>query len=114
MMNPKSKNAVFVAMDHAAVLGPIEGIVDPRATIKMLAQGKPETFFMPNGIFKQVYPFFIENQIPFMLSLDTCVEMEPEPDYFFLPDSVLHAVQLGASGVSMYVLVGPEKTRNDF
>jgi len=110
LLNPKSKNSIIVAMDHAAVLGPIPGIVDPRQTVKLLSKGKPDTFFMPNGVVKQVYPYFIENQIPFMVSIDTCVEMGPEPDYFILSDSVLHAMQLGASGVSMHVLVGPEKT----
>jgi len=73
MLNPKSKNAIVVAMDHAAVLGPIPGIVDPVETVKTLAAHKPETFFMPNGVVKQVYPSFVENDIPFMVSIDTCV-----------------------------------------
>lgn len=110
MLNPKSKNAIVVAMDHAAVLGPIPGIVNPVETVKTLAAHKPETFFMPNGVVKQVYPSFVENDIPFMVSIDTCVEMGPEPNYFMLSDTVMHAVQLGASGVSMHVLVGAEKT----
>jgi len=110
MLNPESKNAVVVAMDHATVIGPVKGIVDPKDTVRVLAPGKPDAFFMPNGVIKQVYPYFIENHVPFMLSIDTCVGMGPEPDYFFLSDSVMHAVQLGASGVSMHVLVGPEKT----
>lgn len=110
ILNPLSRNAVIVAMDHGAILGPIAGIVDPRKTVELLTKGKPETFFMPSGVVKQVYPFFIEHQIPFLLSIDTCVEMGPEPDYFMLSDSVMHAVQLGASGVSMHVMVGAQKT----
>lgn len=110
LLHHESKNSIVAAMDHAAVLGPISGIVDPRETVKLIAKGKPDTFFMPNGVVKQVYPYFIENQIPFMVSIDTCVEMGPEPDYFMLSDSVMHAMQLGADGVSMHVLVGPEKT----
>jgi fructose-bisphosphate aldolase / 2-amino-3,7-dideoxy-D-threo-hept-6-ulosonate synthase len=110
LLNPISHNAIVVAMDHAAVLGPIPGIVDPRKTVELLAKGKPDTFFMPNGVAKLVYPYFVENHIPFMLSIDTCVEMGPEPDYFMLSDTVMHAVQLGASGVSMHVMVGAEKT----
>ncbi len=110
LLHHESKNSIVAAMDHAAVLGPIPGIIDPRETVKLLAKGKPDTFFMPNGVIKQVYPYFIENDIPFMVSIDTCVEMGPEPDYFMLSDSVQHALQLGASGVSMHVLVGPENT----
>lgn len=110
IFNPESQNVIVVAMDHGAVLGPIPGIVDPKKTIETLSTGKPETFFMPNGIAKLVYPSFVKHQIPFMLSIDTCVEMGPEPDYFMLSDSVMHAIQLGASGVSMHVMVGAEKT----
>jgi DhnA family fructose-bisphosphate aldolase class Ia len=32
LLNPKSKNSIVVAMDHAPVLGPLPGIVDPRET----------------------------------------------------------------------------------
>lgn len=110
MLNPKSNNAIVVAMDHAAVLGPIPGIINPVETIKTLASHHPDTFFMPNGVIKQAYTHFVENDIPFMVSIDTCVEMGPEPDYFMLSDSVMHAVQLGASGVSMHVMVGAKKT----
>ncbi len=110
MFNPESHNAIVVAMDHAAVLGPIPGIIDPKKTVELLAKGKPDVFFMPNGVVKMVYPSFINNKVPFMLSIDTCVEMGPEPDYFMLSDTVMHAVQLGASGVCMHVLVGAEKT----
>lgn len=110
LLNPISKNSIVAAMDHAPVLGPLPGIVDPRETVKLIAKGKPDTFFMPSGAVKQVYPYFIENQISFMVSIDVCVEMGPEPNYFMLSDSVMHALQLGASGVSMHVLIGPEKT----
>ena len=110
ILNPKSKNAIIVAMDHAAVLGPIPGIVDPVKTVELLVKGKPETFFMPSGPAKKNYKTFAENNIPFMLSIDTCVEMGPEPDYFMLSDSVMHAVQFGASGVAMHAQIGAEKT----
>ncbi|NMC46596.1 MAG: fructose-bisphosphate aldolase [Chloroflexi bacterium] len=110
LLNPKSKNSIVVAMDHAPVLGPLPGIVDPRETVKLIAKGNPDTFFMPCGAVKQVYPYFVENQTSFMVSIDVCVEMGPEPNYFMLSDTVMHALELGASGVSMHVLIGPEKT----
>lgn len=110
LLNHQTENSVILAMDHAAVLGPIPGIVDPRKTVELLAPGKPDTFFMPNGVAKQVYKYFIANEIPYMLSIDTCTEMGPEPDYFMLSDTVMHAVQLGASGVCMHVMVGATKT----
>lgn len=110
IFNQRSKNSVMVAMDHAAVIGPVEGMVNAADTVKKLAAGKPNTFFMPIGALKHVYHLFIENEISFIASLDTCTKMGPEPDYFMLSDSVDHALNIGASAVSVHVLVGPEKT----
>lgn len=105
-----SGNAVFIAMDHGAILGPLAGIVDPAHPVSELSKEKPNAFFMPAGIIKQVYPWFIQHRVPFITAIDTCTFLGPEPDYFFLSDSVEHALSLGASAVSMHVLLGPEKT----
>lgn len=108
--NPESGNSVMIAMDHGVVIGPVDGIIDPVKTVKLLSPVRPDTFFMPIGLVKKVYPIFIENRVPFIVALDTCTHMGPEPDYFMLSDSVEHALCFGASAVSMHVLVGPEKT----
>lgn len=110
LFDQKSGKAVFVAMDHGAILGPLPGIIDPKATVTKLSKEKPNAFFMPSGIIKQVYPSFIENNVPFITAIDTCTFLGPEPNYFFLSDSVEHALSMGASAVSMHVLLGPEKT----
>jgi fructose-bisphosphate aldolase / 2-amino-3,7-dideoxy-D-threo-hept-6-ulosonate synthase len=110
IFHKESGTSVIIAMDHGTVIGPVKGIVDPINTIKTLCEAKPDTFFMPNGIFKLAHSHFIENRVPFIISLDTCTFMGPDPDYFMLSDSVEHALNLGASGVSMHVLIGPSKT----
>ena len=110
IFNPESGNAIMVAMDHAAVIGPVKGIQNPFETVKLLCKGKPDTFFMPIGAIKQVHPLFVEHRIPFIVSIDTCTWLGPEPDYFMLSDTVEHALSAGASAVSMHVLLGPQKT----
>lgn len=110
IFNPKTNNAVIVAMDHAAVVGPIDGIVNAHNTVKLLSEGNPDTFFMPFGAIKHVYSIFIEKKIPFIISIDTCTHIGPEPDFYLLSDTIAHALSYGASAVSMHVLVGPQKT----
>jgi fructose-bisphosphate aldolase/2-amino-3,7-dideoxy-D-threo-hept-6-ulosonate synthase len=110
LFNAESGNSVMVAMDHGVVIGPVEGIVDPVQTVKMLSAEKPDTFFMPNGIIKRVYPHFIDNRVPFIVAIDTCTFLGPEPDYFMVSDSVEHAMSLGATAVSMHVMVGSDRT----
>jgi fructose-bisphosphate aldolase / 2-amino-3,7-dideoxy-D-threo-hept-6-ulosonate synthase len=110
LFNQKSGNSVMVAMDHAIVVGPIPGIVNPSDTVKLLSKEKPDTFFMPIGAIKQVYPSFIEQKIPFIASIDACTFMSPEADYYMLSDTVEHAMSIGASAVSAHVFVGPQRT----
>ena len=110
IFNPKSGNSIMVAMDHAAPIGPVPGIKDAFKTVKLLSQGNPDTFFMPIGAIKQVHPVFVERRIPFIVSIDTCTMLGPEPDYFMQTDTVEHALSVGASAVSMHVMVGAEKT----
>lgn len=110
IFNRKSGNSVMVAMDHAAVVGPVPGIVNPIETVSLLSKEKPDTFFMPVGAFKQVYPSFLEHNIPYIASIDSCTFMGPEPDYFMFADTVEHAMSMGASAVSAHVLIGPQRT----
>ncbi len=110
IFNKKSGNALMVAMDHGVVIGPVKGIVDPKKTVAELSKDKPDTFFMPAGIIKQVYQSFIEHNIPYIAAIDSCLTLSPEPDYFFISNSVDYALKIGASAVSMHVLIGPEKT----
>ena len=110
IMNAESGNSVILAMDHAVVHGPIEGIVDVVATVENLCQGGPDTFFMPMGAVKRVYDSFLKHRIPFLVSIDTATHMGPEPDLFLLTDTVEHALRVGASGVSMHALIGPPRT----
>jgi fructose-bisphosphate aldolase / 2-amino-3,7-dideoxy-D-threo-hept-6-ulosonate synthase len=110
LFDKESGHSVMVAMDHAAVLGPVQGIADPVKTVALLAMEKPNTFFMPVGILKKVYKSLIAHDISFIAAIDSCTFMGPEPDYFILSDSVEHALTYGASAVSAHILVGPEKT----
>ncbi len=110
ILNPKSGNSIMLAMDHAAVIGPVPGIINPCETVKACAEGRPDTCFMPIGAIKRTYPIFIEQHIPFIVSIDTCTFLGPEPDYFMVSDTVEHAMSVGASAVSMHVLLGPAKT----
>jgi len=110
IFNRESNNTVMVAMDHGVPIGPVPGIIKPGETVASLCKVRPDTFFMPAGLLKQVYPSFIEYDIPFIAAIDTCTMLGPEPDYFMLADTVEHAMSMGASAVSMHVLVGPKKT----
>lgn len=108
IINKKSGKQVCIAMDHCPAIGPVEGMIDPIATLQKVCPGKPDTIFAHYGVIRKALHVLIKYQTPFMLSISTATTMSPDPARVFLVDSVLHAVQIGASGVSMRIFVGAE------
>ncbi|MGD8457215.1 MAG: 2-amino-3,7-dideoxy-D-threo-hept-6-ulosonate synthase [Anaerolineales bacterium] len=109
--NPQSGKMVIVAMDHCPAIGPCEGMIDPVDTVRKVCAGKPDSMFMHKGNIKKVYPILIENRMPFLLSISTATFIGPAPSRVYLVDTVEYASQIGASGVSMRIFVGPEYER---
>lgn len=108
IINRKSHKQVCIAMDHCPAIGPCEGMIDPVAAIEKVCLGHPDAIFTHFGVIKKSLPIFLEHQVPFLLSISTATTMSPDPTRVFLVDSVEHAVQIGASGVSMRIFVGAE------
>jgi len=111
IVNAQSGKLVMVAMDHCPVIGPCQGLIDPVDTVKKVCKGQPDTLFAHKGNLKKVYPILVENRIPFLLSVSTATINGPEPERVYLVDTVEYAAQIGASGVSMRVFVGPQYER---
>ena len=82
--------------------------MEPVETIEKIAKGKPDTIFTHYGVIKKALPVLLEWHLPFLLSISTATTMGPDPSRVYLVDSVLRAVQIGASGVSMRIFVGSE------
>ena len=108
IINNKSKKQVCVAMDHSPAIGPCEGFIDPVETIRKVCQGNPDTIFTHFGNIKKAMPVLIEYQVPFLLSISTATILGPDPTRVYLIDTVTHAVQIGACGVSMRIFVGSD------
>jgi len=111
VVNAETGKLVIVAMDHCPAIGPCKGMIDPVDTVRKVCKGQPDTLFMHKGILKKVYPILVENRVPFLLSISTATVIGPEPDRVYLVDTVEYASQIGASGVSMRIFVGPQYER---
>jgi predicted phospho-2-dehydro-3-deoxyheptonate aldolase len=108
IINQKSKKQVCVAMDHSPAIGPCEGFIDPVNTIRRVCLGNPDTIFTHFGNIKKALPVLVEFQIPYLLSISTATTLGPDPTRVYLVDTVKHALQIGASGVSMRIFVGAD------
>jgi len=106
IINQKSKKQVCVAMDHSPAIGPCEGLIDPVATITAICEGKPDTIFTHFGNIKKSMPVLAAHRMPFLLSISTATTKSLDPTRVYLVDTVEHALQIGACGVSMRIFVG--------
>ena len=108
IINQKSKRQVCVAMDHSPAIGPCQGMIDPVETIATIAKGKPDTLFTHFGNLKKAMPVLAASRLPFLLSISTATTLSPDPARVVLVDTVEHALQIGACGVSMRIFVGAQ------
>jgi predicted phospho-2-dehydro-3-deoxyheptonate aldolase len=107
ILNRESGKIVIVAMDHCPAIGPCEGMIDPVETVRRVCRGQPDTLFCHKGILKRAVGILTTGRIPFLLSISTATIVGPEPDRVYLVDTVEYAAQVGASGVSMRIFMGP-------
>jgi len=108
IINQESKKQVCIAMDHSPAIGPCEGMIDPIAAMTEICRGKPDTLFTHFGIIKKTMPVLAATRTPFLLSISTATTMSPDPSRVILVDTVEHALEIGASGVSMRIFVGAQ------
>jgi fructose-bisphosphate aldolase / 2-amino-3,7-dideoxy-D-threo-hept-6-ulosonate synthase len=108
IINQESKKQVCIAMDHSPAIGPCEGMIDPMKIMTEICKGKPDTLFTHFGIIKKTLPILASTRTPFLLSISTATTMSPDPSRVILVDSVEHALEIGASGVSMRIFVGAQ------
>ena len=106
IINTESKRQVCVAMDHSPAIGPVEGLIDPVKTIETICAGKPDTIFTHFGNIKLAMPVLAANRLPFLLSISTATTKSVDPARVYLVDTVEHALEIGACGVSMRIFVG--------
>lgn len=106
IINNKSGKQVCIAMDHCPAIGPVKGMIDVSEAMKKVCAGNPDTIFTHYGVIKKTLPILLKAEMPFLLSISTATSMSSDPTNVYLVDSVLHAVQIGASGVSMRIFVG--------
>ncbi len=95
--------ALVVPLDHGMVAGPLPGIEDPVALIKLIALSDADAVLLTPGILEQVAAEL--GHLAVILRIDGCTSVQGEgPMRQFT--SVAHAAQLGADAVIVNATVG--------
>ncbi|HYM12260.1 MAG TPA: hypothetical protein VEU62_16105 [Bryobacterales bacterium] len=95
--------ALIVPLDHGLVAGPLEGIEDPVALIKLIAQSEADAVLLTPGVLEQVASEL--GQLAVILRVDGCTSTQCNgPMRQFI--SVAHATELGADAIIVNATVG--------
>jgi DhnA family fructose-bisphosphate aldolase class Ia len=95
--------ALIVPLDHGLVAGPLQGIEDPVALIKLIAQSDADAVLLTPGVLEQVASEL--GHLAVILRLDGCASAQSNgPMRQFI--SVAHATELGADAIIVNATVG--------
>jgi len=103
-----------VMIDHPIGHGVLPGMEDIDKRLEQIVEGRPDVITMHKGIAKKCFCKFTDSGIPFLLK---CSSFSPyQKTYDVLVSDVEEAIQLGADGVSVGVILGgkdqPEMLHN--
>jgi predicted phospho-2-dehydro-3-deoxyheptonate aldolase len=94
--------SVIVPMDHGITLGPVRGLVNMQEIIDKLVLGGTDGIVLHKGLAKKIKT----RGMSLITHLSASTDLSSDPLWKVQVCSVVHAVRLGADGVSIHVNVG--------
>ncbi len=98
---------VIVPMDHGVTLGPIEGLVNMKETIKNVVTGGVNAVILHKGNINAGHRGKGKD-VGLFVHLSGSTILSPDSNLKVLICTVEEAIKLGADGVSIHVNLGPE------
>ncbi|MCG8472780.1 MAG: 2-amino-3,7-dideoxy-D-threo-hept-6-ulosonate synthase [Desulfobacterales bacterium] len=105
IFNRSTGRTIIVPMDHGTTVGPIDGVIDMKATIQKVANGGANAIVEHKGLVEEgLRGSGPDIGLIIHLSASTC--LSPYPNAKTLVCSVEEAIKLGADAVSIHLNLG--------
>lgn len=105
IIDRNSGRAVVVPVDHGITMGPIQGLVDMKATIDRVSQGGATAVVMHKGVVPYGHRSF-GRDIGLIVHLSASTSLSPDPNSKVIVTTVEEAIKMGADAVSIHVNIG--------
>jgi len=105
LVNSETGKILMVPMDQGGLFGPLEGLIDPKDTIKKVIEGGADAILINRGVARYACSEFA-GKVGFVLRLSGCTAASPYFPFETVIASVKHAVRLGADAVAFTVNIG--------
>jgi predicted phospho-2-dehydro-3-deoxyheptonate aldolase len=110
ILDPATRRAVIIPMDHGVSSGPIAGIGNIHDTMKKVAEGGATAVVVHKGVLQSL-PDGSDLKTGVIVHLSASTGLGPAPDSKTLVCGVEEALRLGADAVSVHVNIGAESER---
>ncbi|MFH0810642.1 MAG: 2-amino-3,7-dideoxy-D-threo-hept-6-ulosonate synthase [Pseudomonadota bacterium] len=108
IINRNTGRTVIVPMDHGVSVGPVEGLIDIKKSIDLVAQGGANAVVVHKGIVSAGHRGKGVD-VGLIIHLSGSSTLSPSPNAKTLVCSVEEAMKLGADAVSIHINVGDER-----
>jgi class I fructose-bisphosphate aldolase len=98
---------VIIPMDHGISIGPVEGLIDWKATVNAVAEGGANAIVQHKGLVETGHRGRGKD-VGLIIHLSASTSLAPDPDSKTLVCSIEEAIQFGADAVSIHVNIGAE------
>lgn len=105
IINRETGRTVIVPMDHGVTVGPIEGLIDIRASVSMMVEGGANAIILHKGIVS-VGHRGSGRDVGLILHMSAGTSISPDPNHKVPVCTVDEALKFGADGVSIHVNLG--------
>lgn len=107
IIDRNSGKTVIIPMDHGISIGPVEGLIDWKATINAVAEGGANAVVVHKGLVESGHRRSGKD-IGLIVHLSASTSLSPDPNHKVVVCTIGEAIQLGADAVSIHINIGAE------
>lgn len=107
IINRDTGRTIIVPLDHGVTVGPIDGLIDMRATVTDIVAGGANAVLMHKGVVSCGHRAR-GRDVGLIIHLSASTSLSPYPNAKTLVCTVEEALKLGADAVSVHVNLGDE------
>lgn len=107
LLNRDAGTTVIVPMDHGLTMGPIEGLVEMKTSIKKVVKGGINAVILHKGNVEAGHRGRGKD-VGLFIHLSGSTVLSPDPNLKVMVCTVEEAMKLGADGVSIHINLGAE------
>ena len=107
IINRSSGRTVIIPMDHGISIGPVEGLIDWKATINAVAEGGANAVVVHKGLVESGHRRSGKD-VGLIIHLSASTSLAPDPNYKVLVCTIEEAIRFGADAVSIHINIGAE------